>query len=247
MSRSRLVVLFAFAYSALLFALLAPLAALWPTLGWRNRLSLLAGHLAARACLALAGIKVVLASGREHLAQRPAVFLFNHTNTLDFFVNGILARPGWLVFGKRENAWLPFIGWGWAMGGHPLIARGDRGHWAGVLARVEDLLRRGWCTIIAPEGTRNRDGQVGEFKKGAFHLALAAGVPLVPIVIRGAAPLFDATGPLPGTIVVDVLPPVPTAGWAPDRLDEHVAAVRGLYLAALGDPAAHLGPAAGQG
>lgn len=241
MSRGRLVVAFAFAWCAVLFVLLAPLAALWPTLAWRNRLSLLAGHLAARACLALAGIRVVLASGREHLATRPAVFLFNHTNSLDFFVNGLLARPGWLVFGKRELAFLPFLGWGWFLGGHPLIKRGDRAHWERVLARVEALLRAGWCTIIAPEGTRSRDGTLGEFKKGAFHLAVASGAPLVPIVIRGGAPLFGRDGPRPGTITVDVLPPVSTEGWSRDRLDEHVAAVRGLYADALaaGSTAGH--------
>lgn len=244
MSRGRLVVAFAFAWCGVLFALLAPLAVLWPTHAWRNRLSLLAGYLAARACLALAGIRVVFASGREHLATRPAVFLFNHTNSLDWFVNGLVARPGWLVFGKRELAYLPFIGWAWFLGGHPLIKRGDREHWARVLARVERLLRAGWCTIVAPEGTRSRDGQLGEFKKGAFHLALASGVPLVPIVIRGGAPLFGRDGPRPGTITVDVLPPVPTTGWSSERLDDHVAEVREQFTRAL---TSLPGPDAGQG
>lgn len=230
----RHVVAFTFALCGLLFALLAPLAALWPSVAWRNRLSLLAGHVAARACLAMAGIRIVIASGREHLSLRPAIFMFNHTNTLDFFVNGLLARPGWLVFGKRELAWVPFIGWGWALGGHPLIKRGDREDGERVLTRVERLLRRGWCTIIAPEGTRSRDGALGEFKKGAFHLALRSGAPVVPIVIRGAAPLFDRRGPLPGTIIVDVLPPVDARAWTLELLDEHVAAVRAQFVRALG-------------
>lgn len=229
----RHVVALTFALCGLLFAILAPLAVLWPTLAWRNRLSLLAGHLAARVCERLAGIRVVIASGREHLALRPAIFMFNHTNSLDFFVNGLLARPGWLVFGKRELSWVPFIGWGWALGGHPLIKRGDRAHWELVLTRVERLLRRGWCTIIAPEGTRSRDGALGEFKKGAFHLALRSGAPVVPIVIRGAAPLFDGRGPLPGTIEVEVLPPVDSRDWTLERLDEHVATVRAQFARAL--------------
>jgi putative phosphoserine phosphatase / 1-acylglycerol-3-phosphate O-acyltransferase len=229
----RWIVWFAFACCGVLFAALAPLALLWPSLAWRNRLSLVAGRLAARACLFLAGIRVIVATGREHLDLRPAVFLFNHTNSLDFFVNGALARAGWLVFGKRELTWLPFIGWGWFLGGHPLIKRGDREHWERVLARTEGLLRRGWCTIIAPEGTRSRDGQLGDFKKGAFHLALRSGAPIVPIVIRGAAPLFDRRGPLPGTITVDVLAPVDPRQWSPERLDDHVASVRAQFARAL--------------
>jgi putative phosphoserine phosphatase/1-acylglycerol-3-phosphate O-acyltransferase len=240
--RPRLVTAFAFACCAALFVVLAPLAALWPTLAWRNRLSLLAGRVCARACLWLAGIRVVFRSGVEHLARRPAVFIFNHTNSLDFFVNGLVARPGWLVFGKRELAWLPFLGWGWFLGGHPLIRRDDRLHWEAILARTAERLRRGWCTIIAPEGTRSGDGRLAEFKKGAFHLALRARVPIIPILIRGGAPLFDRRGPLPGTITVDVLAPVETTAWTEEDLDDRVAEVRGRYLAALGEA-----PAAGPG
>jgi 1-acyl-sn-glycerol-3-phosphate acyltransferase len=234
MTRGPFVQVFAFAWCALLFFTLGPLALVWPTLAWRNRISLVAGRLWCAACIRVAGIRVVF-TGRERLALAPAIYLFNHTNTLDFFVNGLVARPGWLVFGKRELAWLPFVGWGWFLGGHPLVKRGDRERWERSLARVEGLLRRGWCTIVAPEGTRSRDGRLGPFKKGAFHLALATGAPLVPVVIRGAAPLFDRLGPRPGTITVDVLEPVDPRGWTADALDAHIDEVRRRFQAALGE------------
>lgn len=225
---------FALAFCAVLFAVCAPLAALWPTLAWRNRVSLVAGRWWARACLRVAGIRVVLEEGREHLLHAPAIFTFNHSNMLDFFVNGVLARPGWLVFGKRELAAVPFVGWAWALGGHPLIKRQDRDHWGRLLARVEGRLARGWCTIVAPEGRRSGDGALLPFKKGAFHMALHTRAPIVPIVLLGVAPLLVRGTPMSGEVRVRVLPPIDTSGWTLEDLDRQVERVRGLYLDALG-------------
>jgi 1-acyl-sn-glycerol-3-phosphate acyltransferase len=226
-----------FSWCAALLLVGGPIALAFPTLAWRNRVSLVAGRLWVTVCMAVAGVRLRVVAGREHLAARPAIFLFNHTNLLDFFVNGRLATPGWLVFGKREVLKLPFLGLAWALGGHPLIRREDRAQWEAELLRVEGLLRRGWCTIVAPEGTRSKDGRLGQFKKGAFHMALHTGAPLVPIVIRGAAPLVKGVVPVPGTIEVEVLPPVATTGWTEATLDGHMAEVRGLYLRALGQEA----------
>ena len=74
------------------------------------------------------------------------------------------------------------------------------------------------------------------FKKGAFHLAIQAGVPIVPIVIHNAldvAPKGDFAFRA-ATVMVDVLPPVDTRVWRRETIDQHVAEVRGMYLKALG-------------
>ncbi|RMG07802.1 MAG: 1-acyl-sn-glycerol-3-phosphate acyltransferase [Planctomycetota bacterium] len=229
---------FVFAFAALwlaaLFAVCAPLALLWPSLAWRNRLSLWAGHLWARGCLWAAGIRVLL-RGREHLALRPAIYTFNHTNVLDFFANSYYARRRCLVFGKRELARLPGLGWGWWLGGHPLIAREDPERWRQTFARVEHLVReRGYSVVVAPEGTRSRDGRLGPFKKGPFHLALATRAPVVPVVVHGARDCLRGGVPVPGLLRVEVLPPLDTSAWREETLDEHVAEVRARYLEALG-------------
>lgn len=223
---------FGFGWCALLLLVGGPIALAWPTVAWRNRVSIVCGRLWVTVCMAVAGARLRVI-GREHLAARPAIFIFNHTNLADFFVNGRLATPGWLVFGKREVLKVPFLGLAWALGGHPLIRREDRTQWEAELLRVEGLLGRGWCTIVAPEGTRSKDGTLGPFKKGAFHMALHTGAPIVPIVIRGAASILERGVPVPGTLEVEVLPPVATTGWTEATLDEHVAHVRGLYLRAL--------------
>src|SRR5258707_406745 len=102
-------------------------------------------------------------------------------------------------------------------------------------------LRDDISLVIAPEGTRSATPALGSFKKGAFHLALQAGVPIVPIVIRNSGELMwrGATTIHAGTVQVAVLPPVATVGWDAAGLDEHIHRVRGQYLATLANWPAH--------
>jgi 1-acyl-sn-glycerol-3-phosphate acyltransferase len=224
----------AFAWVGVLFLICAPLVVLWPSLAWRNRLSLWAGASWAKVALWASGIRVEL-SGLEHLAHRPAIFTFNHTNILDFFANAFYADRRCLVFGKRELVRLPFVGWGWWLGGHPMLYRDDPGRWKQQLDRVQGLLQAGYSTIVAPEGKRSKDGRLLPFKKGPFHLALDSGLPVVPVVIRGAGEALVRGVPQPGTTLrVEALPPIPTSGWRRETIDDHVTEVRQVYLRALG-------------
>jgi putative phosphoserine phosphatase / 1-acylglycerol-3-phosphate O-acyltransferase len=104
-----------------------------------------------------------------------------------------------------------------------------------VLAPVVEKLRDGVSIAIAPEGTRSATPRLGRFKKGAFHIAMEAGVPIVPIVIRNAGDVMWKGSPLirKGTIDVAVLKPVSTEGWKVDELDERIADIRQRYLDTL--------------
>jgi 1-acyl-sn-glycerol-3-phosphate acyltransferase len=88
---------------------------------------------------------------------------------------------------------------------------------------------------MAPEGTRSATPRLGRFKKGAFHVAMQAGVPIVPVVIRSAGELMPSHGVLisSGTLDVAVLPPVPTKDWNRDDIDREVERVRDMYLETL--------------
>lgn len=222
------------AWVAFLFAVLAPLAVLWPTRAWRNRLSLLAGRLWTRVGLRLCGVKIHY-EGLENL-RHPGVLTFNHSTYLDFMANSELVGSRCLVFGKRSLARLPFLGWGWLLGGHPLIRRDDRDHWQAQLDHVEHLLKdEGYSTIVAPEGKRSPTGKLLPFKKGPFHIALNTGLPIVPILIQGGeALLWERSVAIPGAMSVRVLPAIDTASWKLETLDDHVAEVRAIYLDALG-------------
>jgi putative phosphoserine phosphatase/1-acylglycerol-3-phosphate O-acyltransferase len=101
---------------------------------------------------------------------------------------------------------------------------------------VEAMKNDGKSVVLAPEGTRTVSPRLAPFKKGAFHLAMQAGVPMVPIVIRNAgdvAPKGDFVF-RSATVNVQVLPPVDTSDWRRETLDEHVLEVRNMFARALG-------------
>jgi len=186
--------------------------------------------------LAIAGVHVKVVRGEEHLwAQRPAVFIFNHQSSLDMFVLGHLIKQDLGGVAKKELARDPLFG---PMGLLVPIAYVDRANSASAreaLKPVVDMLRDGVSFAIAPEGTRSESPNLKPFKKGAFHIAMQAGVPLIPIVIRNAGELMwrGSFFPRPGTIEVVVLPPVYTDGWDPDDVNRHAAEVEGLYRRTL--------------
>ena len=102
---------------------------------------------------------------------------------------------------------------------------------------VDAVQKDGYSVILAPEGTRivgNRDS-VGPFKKGAFHMAMAAGVPIVPIVFRNALDVAARSGAAlrPGIVDVVVLPPIPVDDWEMRGLNQKVEEVRQLYIETL--------------
>jgi putative phosphoserine phosphatase/1-acylglycerol-3-phosphate O-acyltransferase len=93
---------------------------------------------------------------------------------------------------------------------------------------------------LAPEGTRTISAKLAPFKKGAFHLAMDAGVPIVPIVIRNAgdvAPKGDFVF-RSATVNVEVLPPVDTSAWTSKTIEKHVKEVRDQFVKTLGQDGA---------
>jgi putative phosphoserine phosphatase/1-acylglycerol-3-phosphate O-acyltransferase len=91
--------------------------------------------------------------------------------------------------------------------------------------------------LIAPEGTRLDTRSVGPFKRRAFLIAMATGLPIVPIVIRNSESVAGrhAAKLNPGTVDIAVLPPVSVAGWTPRNLRERIAQVRTAYLETLAE------------
>lgn len=185
---------------------------------------------------ALAGVSLDV-QGAEHLAARPAVIVFNHQSQLDVLVLAKLLRGGFTGVAKKELASMPGFGLAFRLMDVAFVDRADPAQARKALEPAVQRLREGISLVIAPEGTRSPTPALGPFKKGAFHVAMQAGVPILPVVIRNAGELMwrDAATIRSGTVQVRVLPPVPTRDWTVATLDEHVAEVRGRFLEALAD------------
>ncbi|TAN05483.1 MAG: 1-acyl-sn-glycerol-3-phosphate acyltransferase [Rhodanobacteraceae bacterium] len=146
--------------------------------------------------------------------SKPHVFVANHESMIDICaLFRALPVPIRFVI-KQELAKVPFIGWYARAMGMLFIERGHAREAAQRLHGVVSVVRAGASLCAFPEGTRGRDGSVGPFKGGAFQVALAAGVPVVPIAIAGSGAVLPASGfsVRPGTIHVRIGEPIATAG-----------------------------------
>jgi 1-acyl-sn-glycerol-3-phosphate acyltransferase len=184
----------------------------------------------------LTGVQVDV-TGEENLwSHRPAVFIYNHRSNFDPYVAIHVVRRDWGSVGKRELIDGPLAGIAaWLTPNVAYVDRSSPEKAIEALRPVTELLTEGTSILIAPEGTRSRDGTLGEFKKGPFRMAITAGVPVVPIVIRNADEISDrgATVIRGGTVHVAVLPPVEVTKWRADQLDARVAEVRQSFLDTL--------------
>jgi putative phosphoserine phosphatase/1-acylglycerol-3-phosphate O-acyltransferase len=180
---------------------------------------------------ALAGIDLRV-EGEEHLwSHRPAVFLFNHQSGIDLLLVCKLLRRDVVGVAKRELRANPIFGPALAAAGTIFLDRSDRERAIAALAPAVDALRRGLSIAIAPEGTRSPTPRLGPFKKGAFHIAMAARVPVVPIVLRNAHDALPRGAIVirPATVEVVVHPPIPTDDWTRESLDARIEEIRHLY------------------
>lgn len=186
---------------------------------------------------ALIGLKLDV-TGEEHLwSQRPAVFIFNHQSKADLIITAKLLRRDFSGVARRHGGKANLFDKAMEMGGVVLIDRADRG---GAIKALEPLVRglreENQSVAIAPEGTRSNSIQPGPFKKGAFHVAMQAGVPIVPIVIHNSIDVAPNGEFIyrSATVCVDILPPIDTSSWTRGSLDSRIAEVRNLYLKTLG-------------
>ncbi|MDH3959607.1 MAG: HAD-IB family hydrolase [Actinomycetota bacterium] len=187
--------------------------------------------------LATAGVRLRVVGEDNVWAARPAVFLFNHQSQLDAFVLGALLRKDFTGVAKKSLERDPMFAPVGFLADVAYIDRTDSAKARQGLEPAVDALRNGKSIAIAPEGTRAPTPRLLPFKKGPFHMAMQAGVPIVPIVMRNCGEIMAAHSMAihPGTVDVAVLPPIPTEDWTTEDLNEHVAEVRQMYLDTLAD------------
>lgn len=125
-------------------------------------------------------------TGTEHVNPKQSyVFVANHQSFLDVFaVYGWLPNNfKWLM--KKELRKIPFVGTACAVAGHIFV---DRSNPRAALQSVELVKKElvdGISTVIFPEGTRTKTGEMGRFKQGAFKIAMDLNLPVVPITLNG--------------------------------------------------------------
>lgn len=161
--------------------------------------------------------------GLEQLdPKRTYVYVANHQSYLDTpVIFAALPRP-FFIMAKGSVFHIPFLGWHLQRTGNLPVSRRNPMMAARRLLDTVPLIQQGRSLAVFPEGGRNPERNVGEFRSGVFLAAIQAGVPVVPITIRGSRRLLDRHSwhMRPGTVDVIIEPPVETQGLKKEQADE---------------------------
>jgi 1-acyl-sn-glycerol-3-phosphate acyltransferase len=147
---------------------------------------------------------------------------------------------------KKELKTIPFFGWALKAIGHIMVDRGNKEQAIESLKLSLSVLSGNTSIMIFPEGTRSKTGALLPFKKGGFHIALHSRFPIVPIAIRGSRNIMRK-GKFrihPGTIEVEIFPPVSTDEYEMGQIGELIEKVRGIISGGL-EEKTEQGPDAG--
>ena len=185
----------------------------------------------------LIGMKVLIKNEDRLRANQPCIFIGNHQSNFDILTHGCCYPPRTVAIGKKELIWIPFFGILFLACGNIMLNRKNHEEAVRNLKTAEDdIVKKNMSVYIFPEGTRSRDAKhLLPFKKGPFHMAVNAQVPLVPIVATSVEPLIDMKRRKfhAGTINIEVLEPISTKGLTENNIDELISRAQTEMQAAL--------------
>ncbi len=185
--------------------------------------------------ISMAGVHLAI-RGEEYLDTRPAVFIMNHQSNADPLIAAKLLRKDVVAIAKKEVKNYPIVGQMASAAGVIFIDRSNKEKSIEAMKPAVDALKSGKSIMIWPEGTRSKTYDLLPFKKGAFHLAMQAKAPIVPIVVRNSHDILPRGGFLlqPAVVQLEVLPPISTKRWKRDKLDAKIEEIRNQFLEKLG-------------
>lgn len=178
----------------------------------------------------------VSVSGRANIDPTCSyVIVSNHQSHYDVFV-----LYGWLGVDfkwvmKKELRSVPALGVACDKLGHIYIDRSDKKTALKSLLDAKKVIRDGTSVIFFPEGTRSRTGQMGDFKKGAFIMALDLGIPILPVTITGTGKILPphTMDLMPGRVTMKIHKPIAVDGYSVETMGELMSTVRSVIESGL--------------
>lgn len=179
--------------------------------------------------------------GEEYLNNRPAILMANHQSMLDVIVIGRCMPKQTSIVSKESIKYTP-IGPFMILSGSVFINRGNNAAAVRSLTNAGNLMKKEKIsTWMFPEGTRHlaAESSMLPLKKGGFHLAISAGIPIIPIVVENYYHLYHHGVFNEGVIKVKILPPVPTTGLVASDAGKLAVSVREQMVEALHEISTH--------
>ncbi|KAK9458268.1 hypothetical protein V1511DRAFT_455020 [Dipodascopsis uninucleata] len=203
--------------------------------GKKNLSQYVAGRSFSNVTCPLLGVNIKIKNEEILTRTRPVIFISNHQSEMDILMLGRIFPKYCSVTAKSSLKYVPFLGWFMMLSGTVFIDRQNRGKAIRALdGAVKKMRNEKQSVYIFPEGTRSYYTEPGmlPFKRGAFHLALQSGCPIVPVVIANYSHVFCLSKRVlqPGTIEVEVLDPIDTTNVSADDIDELISTTRAKML-----------------
>jgi 1-acyl-sn-glycerol-3-phosphate acyltransferase len=190
-----------------------------------------------RSLLWAAGVRVAV-YGRDNVRRDgPQIFVSNHQSFFDIFAMLACLPVSIRFVAKKELGRIPVLAQAMRAAGHVLIDRQDRRGASRAMRKAGERMERENLSLgLFPEGTRSRDGQLREFKKGTFVLAIETQVPIVPVAVEGGYRVISGGCVRRGNMNLRVAAALPTEGRTAADRDEVLSAVRGTIREMLATP-----------
>jgi 1-acyl-sn-glycerol-3-phosphate acyltransferase len=211
-------------------------------LGLANRtgdLVLALARVWSRVLLGSAGVKLRVRMRAPLDPKRPYVVMPNHLSMVDIWAIFVAVPVPLRFIAKRQLGNIPLFGWAMRAGRFIFIDRQNATAARRTIDAATERIRGGCSVVIFPEGTRSRDGHLGPFKKGGFHLAINSGADVVPVAIRGSRAIMPRGAALmrAGVVDIDIGEPISTAGLGDVNRQQLLEQVRARISEMLGEPA----------
>lgn len=176
----------------------------------------------------------------ERLENLPAIIISNHQSELDILILGRIFPRGCTVTAKKQLKYIPFLGQFMSLSGTFFLDRADRSKAVETLNNALSQLKKSKRGLFMfPEGTRSYSNTptLLPFKKGAFHLAVQAGIPIIPVCVSNTSTIMNGKAKNFNTGVIDikVLEPIDTKGLTKDDVNDLVEATRTKMLDAINE------------
>lgn len=164
-------------------------------------------------------------------AGGPFVYVANHQNSWDIFTMSGSLLPGTVTIGKKSLKWVPFFGQLYWLSGNILIDRKNSSRAHGTIGSAVSAIKKDSLSIwMFPEGTRSYGRGLLPFKTGAFHTAIQAKVPIVPVCMSTTHEKIKLNRWNNGKIIIEMLPPVATDAYTRESVRPLIADVYGQML-----------------
>lgn len=176
------------------------------------------GHLFGRLAPVF-GLKVEtrLPQGAEN--HPTAIYICNHQNNFDMVTAASIVQPPTVTVGKKSLLWVPLFGPLYWLTGNLLIDRDNRTKARTTISQVVgQIQKRNISVWMFPEGTRSRGRGLLPFKTGAFHAAIAAGVPIIPVCVSNTSNKIKLNRWNNGLVIVEMLPPIDISHYGKEHI-----------------------------